>query len=64
MQEGTSGLATRKQNRFGPILQGWESFAGGGLFTELPLEAVGTPFQRLKGVSLERKRAPSLPSLK
>lgn len=45
MQEGTSGLATRKQNHFRPILQGWESSAEGGSFTELPLQVVATPFQ-------------------
>lgn len=62
MQKGTSGSATRKQNHFGPITPGWESFAGGGLFAELPLQVVATPFQKLKGVKSERKKAPSLPS--
>lgn len=42
---GTSGLTTRNQNLFGPILQDWKSFAGGDLFAQLPFQAVETPFQ-------------------
>lgn len=54
---GTSGLTTRIQNLFEPILQDWESFAGGDLFSEFPFQGAEIPFQ----IQLREEKSPFPP---